>query len=134
MGGRAGLRRLIAALAWRFARSRWGGRLVGLVFARLSFLLPVRRVIEPRGLIAFHHPAPAQEVHILIVPKKALAGVATLGEQDGALLREVLLLAGEIAEELRLPGFQLIVNAGGFQEVPQLHFHLLLGDEPALTK
>lgn len=37
----------------RFARSHWGGRVAGWMFAKMSFALPVKRVIETEQLLDF---------------------------------------------------------------------------------
>ncbi len=114
------------------ARSRFGSSLVGWAFAHLSFALPVRRLRESDTLLAFWHPRPCYPIHILLVPKKAIAGLETLTPADDALLAEVLRTAHSLAAELGIAagGYRLLVNGGAYQDVPQLHFHLV-ADHPA---
>jgi hypothetical protein len=97
----------------KIARSSLGQYVVGFVFARLAFLLPVKRIYESPRLIAFRHPWPGYTTHILIVPKKSIPGVAHLEISDGQLLVEVIQAASFIAERLALKDFQtrLVVNA-----------------------
>lgn len=108
-----------------FARSRLTAKVVGWVFAHASFLLPVKRLYESPTLIAFHHPQPAYQTHCLLIPKKAISGVPSLTAADGNTLVEVVLVSQQIARVLNLTQYQLVVNAGAYQAVPQLHFHLI---------
>jgi len=116
---------------FRFARSRFGSNLIPWFFAHLSFLLPVKREIESDNFVAFHHPWPSYPVHLLLVPKKPIAGINELGEEDNGVLLEIMKTAQNLVEksEPKGTGYRLVLNAGAYQEVPQLHFHLIL-DEP----
>ncbi len=111
----------------RFARSKIGSYLVSWLFAYLSFLIPVKRVVESDDLLAFHHPKPSYPVHILLVPKVAISGINELSTSDGGLLLEVMKLAQNLITKLgpSPSGYRLVLNAGAYQEVPQLHFHLI---------
>jgi len=68
-------------------------------------------------------------VHILLVPKKELASLADLTPDDDAFLVELFQAVQSLVAELDMegPGYRLIVNGGGYQDVPQLHFHLASG-------
>jgi histidine triad (HIT) family protein len=116
-------------LLFRAARSRLVGRIVGWGFARMSSLLPVERLYENDTVLAFYHPRPAYPLHILIVPKRAVPNLMTLSEQQASLLHDVLAAAQRLVRQLDLErrGYRLIVNGGTYQDVPQLHFHLVSG-------
>ena len=103
--------------------------LIGWIFAHISFALPVKRLRETETLIAFHHPKPSYPEHILLVPKKAIGNISDLTPADNAFLADVFRTVPELAAELGLntSGYRLIVNAGAYQDVPQLHFHLVAG-------
>jgi len=90
-------------------------------------LIPARRLIETETLLAFEHPHPAYPVHILIVPRRAIAGLAEIRPEDSRLLGEVILVVQSLVASLGLQdcGYRLIVNGGKYQEFPQLHFHLV---------
>jgi len=109
------------------ARSALGGVLLGWVFAHLSFVLPVRRLRETKTLLAFHHPQPSYPVHILLVPKRALRSFTDLTLADSALIAEIIQTAQSLIAEFNLErsGYRLIVNGGDYQDVAQLHFHLI---------
>lgn len=98
------------------------------MFAKMSFALPIKRLLETKGVLAFEHPTPAYRVHILLVPKKQIEGVAQLAESDGALLGEVFAVVQQLVEKLELQEYRVIVNGGAYQEVKQLHFHLVSGE------
>ena len=95
----------------------------------MSFAVPVKRLRETETLLAFHHPQPSYPVHVLIVPKKAIASLDELTSADDPFLAEVFRVSQELVKELDLAqsGYRLIVNGGEYQDVPQLHFHLISG-------
>ncbi len=121
------LARWISGLSFRAARWRPLGRVVGWVFVHMSFALPVQRLRETSTLVAFYHPRPAHAVHILIVPRRAIAGLQALTPQDQDFLADLFRVVQELVSELGLeePGYRLVVNGGKYQDIPQLHFHLI---------
>jgi histidine triad (HIT) family protein len=125
----ARVRRLAGEVLFRAARTRLVGRIVGWGFARMSSLLPVERLYESDAVLAFYHPRPAYPLHILIVPKRAVPNLLALSAQQAGLLHEVIVAAQRLVMQLDLErrGYRLIVNGGPYQDVPQLHFHLVSG-------
>jgi histidine triad (HIT) family protein len=121
---------MLGRLLFALARSPIGHLVVGLAFARLSGVLPVRRRYETRRVIAFDHPRPSYATHILIVPKKAIRRLEDLGPSDSPILADTIAAAQQLVRELRLAehGYRLIVNGGAYQDVAQLHFHLISED------
>lgn len=109
------------------ARSPLGQRLVHWGFQYMTFALPINRLRETKTLVAFHHPRPSYRVHILLVPKKPLAGLADLTGEDSAFLVELFQTVQSLVAELDLEksGYRLIANGGPCQEVAHLHFHLI---------
>src|SRR5262252_5606752 len=101
----------------------------GQVFAHMSFAIPVHRLRETATLLAFHHPRPSYPVHILLVPKKALPGLAALTPADADFLLELFATVQSLVAELHLEaaGYRLVANGGEYQDFPQLHFHLISG-------
>ena len=90
-------------------------------------LIPARRLIETDTLLAFEHPTPSYPVHILIVPRRFIAGIPEVQPEDSGLLGEVIVIVQSLVVSLGLQdcGYRLIVNGGKYQEFPQLHFHLV---------
>ena len=109
------------------ARSFVGRLVVGWEFEKMSFAIPVNRLRETETLIAFRHPKPNYPVHILLVPKKALGDLSELDDADAPFLGDLFKTVQSLVDEFELEtaGYRLIVNGGSFQEVPQLHFHLI---------
>lgn len=93
----------------------------------MSSFLPVDKVYESRRVVAFVHPQPAYRVHSLILPKQPLSSLMDISAADGELLAEITLAAQKLVRRLHLEesGYRLIVNGGEYQEIKQLHFHLV---------
>jgi histidine triad (HIT) family protein len=125
-------RRALAGLLLTVARSRPAGAIIGRLFAHGAAWLPVKRLYLSDLVIAFAHPRPSYPVHILIVPRHAIRGLSELSDADAPLLVEVLRAARHVARRLRLEerGYRLVVNGGGYQEVQQLHVHLIYPSPP----
>jgi histidine triad (HIT) family protein len=106
------------------ARSQVGG-----VFAHMTFLLPVERLYESSDVIAFYHPRPTYEVHVLLVPKTSIKRMTDITEADSGLVIEIFQAVKYVVETLDIEetGYRLITNGGRFQDVQQLHFHLVSG-------
>ena len=115
---------------YALACSSVGSRIIGWIFTYMSFAIPVDRLYESKALLAFHHPRPSYPIHILFVPKKAIRSLSDLRPEDNGFLVEVFGTVQRLVKELDLAasGYRLIVNGGEFQDVPQLHFHLVVGD------
>jgi histidine triad (HIT) family protein len=117
----------IAKVLFDIARGPVGSLLAGWVFAHASRMLPIRRRYESRRVVAFDHPRPSYPVHILIVPKKPIRGFEELGKADLPVIADTFAAAQLLVEDLDLAerGYRLIVNGGAYQDVKQLHFHLI---------
>jgi histidine triad (HIT) family protein len=116
------------------ARSSIGTFFIGWIFEHMNFVIPVKRLRETETLLAFYHPQPSYPIHILLVPKKAIASLEELTSEDDALLAEIFRTAQSLVDELNLAdsGYRLILNGGDFQDVPQLHFHLIAGGQQGI--
>jgi histidine triad (HIT) family protein len=93
--------------------------------------IPAQFVHQDEHCVAIQDIAPVAPVHLLIIPRKPLAGIQAATPADAALLGHLLLVARQLAEAKGLlsTGFRLVLNAGddGGQSVPHLHVHLLGG-------
>lgn len=90
--------------------------------------IPSKTVYEDDEIIVFHDLEPQAPVHVLIIPKKHIASMDDLADEDGELIAHLMLKVKEIAKELNLEkGYRLVNNCGedGMQTVKHLHFHLL---------
>lgn len=95
--------------------------------------LPAKVVYEDDLIMAFHDKNPQRKVHVLVIPKKHIASMNDLTEEDKDLMGHLMVKIPEIAKKLGVDkdGYRLIVNTGkhGGQEIYHVHFHLL-GGEP----
>ena len=91
----------------------------------MSFLIPVARLRETSSLLAFHHPSPGYEFHVLIVPKREVASLAQLDPADTTFLTDLYSTVQSLVDEFHLQAYRLIVNGGEYQDFPHLHFHLI---------
>ncbi len=94
--------------------------------------IPAKIAFESETVLAFHDVNPQAPVHILVIPKKPIADIASASVEDRELLGELLLVAGKLAREQGLDehgGFRLVINNGADagQTVFHLHVHLLGG-------
>lgn len=95
--------------------------------------IPSRRVFEDDEIFAFHDINPARPVHILVIPKRHITSLATVGDADAPVLGRMLAVANKLASENGSPdGFRVIINSGrvGGQEVAHLHAHIVGGPDP----
>ncbi len=82
---------------------------------------------ESDMVLAIADVNPIADVHILIIPKRHIASVLTIKEDDGKELVEMYNAAAQLVEERKLSGFRLVFNGGKLQHVPHLHMHLTDG-------
>lgn len=121
----------ISKALFHVAQSPLGDLIVGIAFGRLSSILPVNRVKENEFVIAFWHPRPSWEKHILLVPKKQIRSITSTSEDDRRYISEVYRMAKEVVLELGWDksGYTILANGGDRQDVHQIHFHLCSGSE-----
>lgn len=93
--------------------------------------LPCDVVYEDDKVFAFRDIKPQAPVHVLVIPKKAIARLGQAQPSDHALLGHLLLKAAEVAAKLGLKesGYRLVINNGrdAGEAVPHLHCHILGG-------
>lgn len=93
--------------------------------------IPSDIVYEDDLVIAFKDISPQAPVHILIVPKKEIATINDVTQDDEIALGRLFTVAAKIAQENGIAenGYRVMVNCNkhGGQEVYHLHMHLLGG-------
>ena len=92
--------------------------------------IPADILYEDHLCLAFRDIAPQAPTHVLVIPKKEIAAVATIADEDQALIGHMYLVIRNIANQLGLEnGYRVVANCGadGGQAVDHLHFHLLGG-------
>ncbi|HIK29690.1 MAG: histidine triad nucleotide-binding protein [Oscillatoriaceae bacterium SKW80] len=92
--------------------------------------IPADIVYEDDLALAFRDINPQAPVHILVIPKKAIAKLSDAQPEDQALMGHLLLTAKGVAEQVGLTnGYRIVINNGndGGQTVYHLHLHILGG-------
>lgn len=88
-------------------------------------------VFENDDILAFRDINPQAPVHILVIPRRRVATLNDLNEEDAALVGRMVLAARRIAAEegLAEDGYRLVFNCNehGGQSVYHIHLHLLGG-------
>ena len=122
---------MIGKLLFKIARSPVASMFIGWAFAYFSFAIPVKRLCETETLLAFHHPKPSWLFHVLIVPKRAIPKLPALSATDSDFTTDLFSTVASLVTkfELEKRGYRLLANGGPYQDVPQLHFHLISENE-----
>jgi histidine triad (HIT) family protein len=95
--------------------------------------IPGEFVYQDEQVVAIRDVNPAAPVHLLVIPRKPVASVAELEDEDLELAGKLLLVARKVAEQegLASRGYRIVINTGkeGGQTVPHLHIHVLGGTQ-----
>lgn len=102
------------------------------IFCRIANKeIPATIVHEDKQIIAFQDINAKAPVHVLIIPRKHIAGIKEVGEADLEIVAHIFASAKKIAagQKIDRSGFRLVVNSGADagQAVNHLHVHLLGG-------
>jgi histidine triad (HIT) family protein len=92
--------------------------------------IPSKKVFEDENTYAFEDLDPQGPTHVLIVPKKHIAGLKEASAEDAELLGQCHLAAAHIARERKIEhGYRTVLNVGpdSGQSVFHLHVHLIGG-------
>ena len=93
--------------------------------------IPAKIVYQDPDVVAFTDINPQAPQHVLFVPRRHIASMTDITQEDGPLLASIFMAATRIARELGIAesGFRFVTNVGpdAGQSVFHLHFHLLGG-------
>jgi len=90
--------------------------------------IPSNIAYEDDKILAFHDLEPQAPVHVLIIPKKHIASLDDVQDEDLELMGYIMTKVKEVAEVVGLDnGYRVVINTGedGMQTVKHLHVHLL---------
>ena len=90
--------------------------------------IPARKLYEDDQVVAFHDIAPQAPVQFLVIPKKHIATLNDMDEDDRALLGHIVYTAQRLAREQGCAeGFRVVMNCNeqGGQTVYHIHMHVL---------
>lgn len=92
--------------------------------------IPVTPVFEDEDLVVIKDKDPKAPVHLLIMPKKHIANLDSVSDEESSLLSKILMRAKSVAKEYNTEGkYKIVTNVGELagQTVFHMHFHLLGG-------
>jgi histidine triad (HIT) family protein len=93
--------------------------------------IPTKVVLEDDDVIAFHDTNPQAPTHVLVIPKRHIAGIGQAEPGDEAVLGKLLLAARRVAEATGIAekGFRTVINNGAHagQTVFHIHVHVIGG-------
>ncbi len=93
----------------------------------LSGRMEIRKVWEDDRVLAFHHPKPIAEIHIVVIPKEHVPSILDPKALDGPLLSSMVLAIQEVAQRVGLhdKGFYVRANAAAPGVTPHMHWHMI---------
>ncbi len=93
--------------------------------------IPAKIVYQDEDVVAFEDISPQAPQHILVIPRRHIASIADLTNEDGSTLALLFMAMNRLAQKLGLAerGYRIVSNVGpdAEQVVFHLHFHLLGG-------
>ena len=92
--------------------------------------IPANIVHEDEHCLAFHDVNPQAPIHVLVIPRKEIASVDVIADEDRQVIGHMWCVIRDLAKKLGLrDGYRVVVNCGkdGGQAVDHLHYHLLGG-------
>ena len=91
--------------------------------------IPAKIAYEDENYIAIHDIQPAAPVHLLVIPKKAIATLNDLSPGDAELVGGMFLIARRLMKEMGHADYRTVFNCGpgAQQSVFHLHLHVLAG-------
>ena len=95
----------------------------------LSGKTEVRKVCETENVLAYYHTKPAYEEHIVVIPKRHIASLITITEDENDLLLELLGVVKKVAADVvsKHGACRVITNLGQYQDSKHLHWHVVYG-------
>lgn len=93
--------------------------------------IPAEILYEDDKALAFKDINPQAPVHFLVIPKKPIATVNDIEEEDKELVGHLYIVVQKLAQELGFAedGFRTVMNCNEFggQTVYHIHLHVLAG-------
>ncbi len=90
---------------------------------------PATKEFEDDDVIVIHTIKPSAPLHLLVIPKRHIAALTVVTNDDVPLLGKMLLVANTVAAQMGFAGlgYKLAMNVGvgGGQVVPHIHLHVL---------
>jgi len=93
----------------------------------LSGNLEVEKVWENDKVLAFCHPQPLSEIHVVVIPKGHVTSILAPEALDGELLSSMVEAVQQTAraKDLDKNGFYVRTNAATDGVTPHMHWHII---------
>jgi histidine triad (HIT) family protein len=84
---------------------------------------------EDDHILAFHHTRPYWQTHIVVMPKRHVASLTSVGPADADLVRRLLVVVQELARRVEHDegAASVVTNLGRYQDSKHLHVHIHSG-------
>lgn len=123
---------MIGRLLFRAAKGEGMGKVVGAAFHYFGYLLPVKKVYFTKEVMAFFHPKPSYDNHLIISPRCHIKNLQQMNKNGyekyftrvWEAIMDIHARHSEFADS-----FVMVANGGKRQEVKQVHFHMFTGHE-----
>ncbi len=93
--------------------------------------IPADIIYEDDSVLAFNDISPQAPTHFLVIPKKAIATINDIQEEDREVVGHLYFVAAKIAKEQGFAddGYRVVMNCNKFggQTVYHIHLHVLAG-------
>ena len=88
-------------------------------------------VFQDEHVLAFHHTRPYWPIHIVIVPKRHLSSLTTVGPDDELEVRALFGAVQQVARvvEKTAGAAGVLTNLGDYQDSKHFHIHVYAGDK-----
>src|SRR5438046_10092530 len=88
--------------------------------------VPAKIIYQDEDVVAFEDINPQAPHHILLIPRRHIASMADLTEEDGALLARLFMVAAKLAHKFGLDerGYRFGTNTGPDAGQSVFHLHL----------
>lgn len=93
--------------------------------------IPASIIYQDEKVVAFDDIGPQAPHHKIIIPRKHIATLNDIADDDASLVGHMMQTAAQLARTLNIAdqGYRVVANcnSGGGQTVYHIHFHLLGG-------
>lgn len=93
--------------------------------------IPATVVRQDEHTVAFRDLDPKAPLHVLVIPRKHIASINDIADDDAAVMGALLIAARDVAasEGIAQSGYRLVVNTGAAanQTVHHVHLHVMGG-------
>ena len=91
--------------------------------------IPAKIAYEDEKYIAIHDINPQAPVHLLVIPKRAIATLNDLQPADADLVGGMFMVASKLMKEMGQSDYRTVFNCGpqAGQSVFHIHLHVLAG-------